>query len=103
MAVTEFQERVFTLLSQIPAGRVSTYAAISNALHSSPRAVGNACGNNPFAPEVPCHRCITSTGTVGGYLFTPEKKLAILKEEGVDFDTQGRLLDKSKIFTEFKI
>jgi methylated-DNA-[protein]-cysteine S-methyltransferase len=60
--VTEFQSRVYELLSQIPEGRVSTYAAMSKALDSSPRAVGGACRRNPFAPQVPCHRVIQADG-----------------------------------------
>jgi methylated-DNA-[protein]-cysteine S-methyltransferase len=60
--VTVYQERVYTALQQIPEGRVTTYAAISKALNSSPRAVGGALRVNPFCPEVPCHRCIASTG-----------------------------------------
>ena len=60
--VTKYQERVYTLLQQIPEGRVTSYAAMARALESSPRAVGGALRNNPFAPEVPCHRCIASTG-----------------------------------------
>ena len=60
--VTEYQESVYTLLQQIPEGRITTYAAMSKALNSSPRAVGGALRNNPFAPDIPCHRCIASTG-----------------------------------------
>jgi methylated-DNA-[protein]-cysteine S-methyltransferase len=60
--VTEYQERVYALLQQIPEGRITTYAAMSRALNSSPRAIGGALRNNPFAPEIPCHRCIASTG-----------------------------------------
>ena len=62
VAVTDYQARVYGLLKQIPAGRVSTYAAISKALGSSPRAVGGALRRNPFAPEVPCHRVISADG-----------------------------------------
>lgn len=60
--VTNYQERVYALLKQIPEGRVSTYAALSKALASSPRAVGGALRTNPFAPEVPCHRVIGANG-----------------------------------------
>lgn len=60
--ITPFQRRVYDLLLQIPAGKVSTYAALSKALDSSPRAVGGALRNNPFAPDVPCHRVVASTG-----------------------------------------
>lgn len=65
--LTPFQKRVFHLLKQIPAGRVTTYGSIAKALHTSPRAVGNALRNNVFAPRIPCHRCIASTGYVNGY------------------------------------
>ena len=60
--VTPYQSRVYALLNQIPAGKVSTYAALSRALSSSPRAVGGALRRNPFAPEVPCHRVISAGG-----------------------------------------
>lgn len=60
--VTEYQTRVYTLLQQIPEGRVSTYAALSKALSSSPRAVGGALRRNPYAPRVPCHRIISADG-----------------------------------------
>jgi methylated-DNA-[protein]-cysteine S-methyltransferase len=60
--VTPFQERVYTLLKQIPEGKITSYAAMARTLKSSPRAVGGALRNNPFAPEVPCHRCIAANG-----------------------------------------
>ena len=63
--VTPFQERVYALLLQIPEGKITSYAALSRALNSSPRAVGGALRNNPFAPQVPCHRCIASDGVSG--------------------------------------
>ena len=59
---TAYQERVYSRLKQIPEGRVSTYLAMSNALSSSPRAIGGALRRNPFAPEVPCHRVISADG-----------------------------------------
>jgi O-6-methylguanine DNA methyltransferase len=60
--VTPYQTRVYTLLQQIPEGKVTSYAALARALNSSPRAVGGALRCNPFAPKVPCHRCVASTG-----------------------------------------
>ncbi|KAK7543156.1 6-O-methylguanine DNA methyltransferase [Phyllosticta citricarpa] len=102
-SVSEYQTRVYTLLQQIPSGRVTTYGALAAALNSSPRAVGGALRNNPFAPEVPCHRCIASSGFVGGFKGdwenTPSgqnqsSKLKLLEEEGVRFDGEGMLLDQ---------
>lgn len=63
--VSEYQTKVYDLLLQIPEGKITSYAAMAKALNSSPRAVGGALRNNPFAPEVPCHRCIASTGVSG--------------------------------------
>ena len=55
--VSEYQTRVYTLLQQIPEGRITTYAALSKALQSSPRAVGGAlrnseCPGTLFAEEI---------------------------------------------------
>lgn len=65
--LTPFQRRVYHLLTQIPAGRVTTYGSLARALSTSPRAVGNALRNNVYAPRIPCHRCVASTGYVNGY------------------------------------
>ncbi|KAL8874223.1 MAG: hypothetical protein Q9174_000415 [Haloplaca sp. 1 TL-2023] len=54
--LTPFRQRVLLALCQVPAGRFTSYAALSDHLQSSARAVGNALRNNPFAPRVPCHR-----------------------------------------------
>lgn len=64
---TPFQKQVLTLLCQVPPGHYTTYGLISNHLSSSARAVGNALRNNPFAPEVPCHRVLATGGALGGF------------------------------------
>ncbi|OBT66849.1 methylated-DNA-[protein]-cysteine S-methyltransferase [Pseudogymnoascus sp. 23342-1-I1] len=126
--VTPYQERVYALLVQIPSGRITSYKSLSDALDSSPRAIGGALRNNPFAPEVvsfppstigvqtlivfPCHRCIASTGFVGGFMgdwnkapsgINQEKKIELLKGEGVEFDEKGMLMDKGRWWDEFKV
>ena len=55
---------------------------------TSARAVANACGKNPYAPEVPCHRVVRSDGGLGGYSGEGgvEQKRALLREEGVVLD-----------------
>ncbi|KAL2419275.1 hypothetical protein ABEF95_004866 [Exophiala dermatitidis] len=65
--ITEFQEKVYSLVLLIPPGQVTTYAAIAKALNTSPRAVGGALRCNPFWPTVPCHRVIASDGSLGGF------------------------------------
>ncbi|KAK5063011.1 hypothetical protein LTR84_005087 [Exophiala bonariae] len=107
MPVTEFQERVYAHLLVIPSGKVTTYGNLARALNSSPRAVGGALRCNPFAPEVPCHRVIASDGFVGGFKGDWEKapsginqsmKLDLLKEEGVNFTPEGRLIVKNDVW-----
>lgn len=59
---------VYDLIRAIPAGRVSTYKDVCAALgQGSPRSVGGALRNNPFAPRIPCHRVIASNFFVGGF------------------------------------
>ena len=65
--LTPFRKRVLSALCQVPAGSYTTYLALSNHLSSSPRAVGNALRNNPFAPRVPCHRVVAADGGIGGF------------------------------------
>ena len=63
---TVFQQKVWQALIQIPAGQVKTYGQLARELHSSPRAVGNACRKNPCPVIVPCHRVVSASG-IGGY------------------------------------
>ena len=66
---TDFQIAVWKELLNIPSGSTKTYKEIAIAISrpKSFRAVANACAQNPYAPEVPCHRVIRSDGSLGGY------------------------------------
>jgi methylated-DNA-[protein]-cysteine S-methyltransferase len=82
---TDFQKRVWKMMSEIPYGETATYGGMAMALGSGPRAVGMACGRNPLPIVVPCHRVLGSGGSEGGYsggqgLPTKHKLLAL---EGV--------------------
>jgi AraC family transcriptional regulator, regulatory protein of adaptative response / methylated-DNA-[protein]-cysteine methyltransferase len=80
---TAFQRKVWTELRRIPRGEQRTYQQIAEQVGSprSVRAVANACGANPTALAVPCHRVIRSDGTLGGYRWGVERKQAILTLE----------------------
>ena len=86
----------------IPCGRVSTYRAVAVALGKpgACRAVGNACNRNPFAPNVPCHRVVTSSGMVGGYAGGVSKKVSLLEAEGINVKN-NRVLDFGQRLFEF--
>ena len=98
-----FSQKVLALLSKIPKGKVTTYKELARALGKPKafRAVGNACNKNENAPHVPCHRVITSAGSIGGYAFGVKKKIAILKKEGV-LVSKGKLVDFEKKLFRFK-
>jgi methylated-DNA-[protein]-cysteine S-methyltransferase len=67
-AGTAFRQRVRAALQAIPAGESRTYGELARALASAPRAVGGACGSNPIALVVPCHRVVASGGSLGGFM-----------------------------------
>lgn len=66
---SEFQLRVWRELLTIPFGETRTYGDIAAALGSpgAARAVGLACGKNPIAIVIPCHRVVAAGGRIGGY------------------------------------
>lgn len=66
-AGTAFQRRVWEQISAIPSHQTRTYGELAKALHNAPRAVGQACGANPFPLAVPCHRVIATGGGLGGF------------------------------------
>jgi methylated-DNA-[protein]-cysteine S-methyltransferase len=65
---TLFQRRVWEAIAAIPLGESRTYAEIARTVGSAPRAVGQACGANPLALVVPCHRVVGSRGALGGFM-----------------------------------
>eukprot|EP01128_Nolandella_sp_AFSM9_P011268 TRINITY_DN7993_c0_g1_i1.p1 TRINITY_DN7993_c0_g1~~TRINITY_DN7993_c0_g1_i1.p1 ORF type:complete len:191 (-),score=31.66 TRINITY_DN7993_c0_g1_i1:102-635(-) len=104
---TPFQRDVYTLICCIPPGKVTTYKAIATALSSHPRAVGQALKRNPLAPAVPCHRVVSSSRVMCGFSGHTkgskiEKKISMLRCEGVQFDSLEDAKDetKAKVATE---
>ncbi|HEX8484810.1 methylated-DNA--[protein]-cysteine S-methyltransferase [Sphingomonas sp.] len=80
---TAFQEAVWQALASIPPGETRTYSELA-ALAGNPaavRAAGSACGANPLALVVPCHRAQRSDGTLGGYAYGLERKRVLLARE----------------------
>jgi methylated-DNA-[protein]-cysteine S-methyltransferase len=80
-----FSEKVWAVCSRVPAGKVTTYAAIARELGCrAPRAVGQALHRNPHAPQVPCHRVVATSGALTGYAGGLSKKQQLLEKEGVE-------------------
>ena len=61
------QKKIWKQLSKIGYGNTKTYGEIAKVLHTSPRYVGNVCGQNNHLLVVPCHRVVRSDGTLGGF------------------------------------
>lgn len=82
---TDFQREVWNQLLKIPAGATCSYLDIAQAINrpKATRAVAQACGANPIAVVVPCHRVVMSDGSIGGYSGLPGVKQALLAAEGV--------------------
>jgi len=77
---TDFQIKVWETLLKIPFGKLSTYGKIAYEIENAnaSRAVGTAIGSNPVAFLIPCHRVIQGTGNIGGYMWGPTRKTAII-------------------------
>ena len=80
---TEFQQRVWSLLREIPFGETTTYGTLANRLGNprSVRAVVLANGRNPLSIVVPCHRVIGAAGSLVGFGGGLERKRALLAHE----------------------
>ncbi|HEY4357813.1 MAG TPA: bifunctional DNA-binding transcriptional regulator/O6-methylguanine-DNA methyltransferase Ada [Acidobacteriaceae bacterium] len=80
---TAFQQRVWRALTEIPRGETRTYAQIAEAIGSpkAVRAVGTACGSNPLAILVPCHRVVGADGSLTGYRWGVARKKKLLEME----------------------
>jgi methylated-DNA-[protein]-cysteine S-methyltransferase len=83
---TDFQQRVWRALEEIPYGTSTTYGALAERL-GVPReriqALGAAIGANPLLLVRPCHRVIGADGTMRGYAGGVERKVQLLTHEGV--------------------
>jgi AraC family transcriptional regulator, regulatory protein of adaptative response / methylated-DNA-[protein]-cysteine methyltransferase len=81
---TAFQEAVWRELSRIPPGESLSYAALA-ARAGKPgaaRAAGTACGANPVAILIPCHRARRGDGSPGGYAWDLDMKAKLVEREG---------------------
>jgi AraC family transcriptional regulator of adaptative response/methylated-DNA-[protein]-cysteine methyltransferase len=80
---TAFQQRVWRALREIPPGTTTTYGELAARIGApgAVRAVGTACGANPVAVAVPCHRVIRGDGGLGGYRWGLDRKKALLARE----------------------
>ena len=88
--ISPFRKRVWEIMLEIPFGQVSTYGQIAKQIAAetgrnvSAQAVGGAVGHNSISLIIPCHRVVGTNGSITGYAGGIDKKLTLLKMEGVD-------------------
>jgi len=82
---TDFQLRVWQALREIPLGKTVSYLQVARRIGAprSSRPVANACGDNPLAVIIPCHRVTRNDGSLSGYRWGVERKRTLLIREGV--------------------
>ena len=80
---TAFQQRVWAALRAIPPGKTATYQEVARAIGQpkAVRAVAQACGANPLAVAIPCHRVVRTDGDVSGYRWGVERKRKLIDRE----------------------
>lgn len=88
---SSFRRAVWNILCEIPYGQVTTYgeiarnmAALTGKETMSGQAVGGAVSHNPISIIIPCHRVVGAGGSLTGYAGGIDKKIKLLKHEGVD-------------------
>jgi AraC family transcriptional regulator, regulatory protein of adaptative response / methylated-DNA-[protein]-cysteine methyltransferase len=82
---TEFQQRVWRALRDIPIGTTASYAEVARriAAPKSFRAVAQACGANSIALAIPCHRVVRNDGALSGYRWGVARKRVLLEREAL--------------------
>jgi AraC family transcriptional regulator of adaptative response/methylated-DNA-[protein]-cysteine methyltransferase len=80
---TAFQQRVWKALQAIPAGSTASYSEIAKRIGAprAARAVAQACGANPVAVAIPCHRVVHRDHSRSGYRWGVQRKQALLERE----------------------
>ncbi len=100
----KFNDYFYSLVKQIPEGKVSTYGELARALGDirASRAVGRMLNENPYAPIVPCHRVVMSDGSLGGFGGGIKKKIKLLDKEGVKVRDDNIVDFDHVLFKNFK-
>lgn len=88
--ISPFRKRVWEIMLEIPFGQTSTYGKIAKQIAEetgkkvSGQAVGGAVGHNSISLVIPCHRVVGTNGGLTGYAGGIDKKIKLLRLEGVD-------------------
>lgn len=88
---TEFQRRTWDAMRAVPSGETASYSEIARRIGAprAMRAVGAACGANPLAIVIPCHRILRANGDMSGYRWCVKRKRALLAREAAGRQSCG--------------
>ncbi|MDR0640933.1 MAG: methylated-DNA--[protein]-cysteine S-methyltransferase [Treponema sp.] len=88
---TPYQKLIWDALCKIPYGHTTSYGKLAKQFelqhegrHTSARAIGSAVGHNPISILIPCHRVIGQNNNLTGYAGGIDKKMKLLKLEGIN-------------------
>jgi len=104
----KFYEEVYDVCRKVPRGKVTTYKALAEKLHSKAyRAVGTAMNKNPYGilsckgkNMIPCHRVVGSSGNLVGFAHGLRKKAELLMKEGVEVKN-NKIVKFNKVLFKF--
>jgi methylated-DNA-[protein]-cysteine S-methyltransferase len=90
---TAFQHRVWDALAKVPYGEVLTYSELASLAGApcAPRAAGAACGANPIALIIPCHRAVSADGSLTKFGGGLAAKRSLLELEGHVIDSTNHV------------
>lgn len=85
---TDFQQRVWQALCDIPLGCTTSYTDLAQSIGAPKaiRAVANACASNTIAIAIPCHRVVRNNGALSGYRWGSERKRMLLNSEATAYN-----------------
>lgn len=90
---SDFRQRIWQILCDIPYGKVCTYGQIAKVIAKeqgkekmSAQAVAGAIAHNPISIIIPCHRVVSSNGSLAGYAGGIKTKIKLLQHEGVNIE-----------------
>jgi len=92
-----FSQKCLKILTQIPKGKITTYKEIAHTFNTRAyRAVGTAMSKNQFLNKYPCYKVVKQNGEVGKYVGSENKKIELLKKDGIEIKN-NKILNFEKV------
>lgn len=91
---SDFQVKVWEAMRHVPPGEVISYSELAKRAGNmrATRAAASACGQNPCAIIVPCHRIVRRDRGLGGFFWGLDIKRTLLTREGVKISDEGYIV-----------